>query len=448
MRVRRTRGVRAAIVGLVLAASAWALPLSAPAEAVTGDVRIAVPAYFWPGSAWDSLTTSAGAVDLAVVNVDSGPGTAQVDGFVQTIATARARGVRVIGYVHTRYGARPIGDAETEIDHWFAWYGVDGVFLDEVPSDCTLASYYDSLATRIRLHASATVVVNPGTNTEECTTGFSDVIVNFEGTAATYAAWVPSAWTTSYPSSRFWHLVYGASASNASSIVAMSRQRNAGHVYVTDGVMPNPWSGLPGPSVWSEELVAVAGRTAAPVAGVAIPLTPRVAAPHAANPGSGGADDTGGATVVATAPSLVIAPEDPMVQDIGRSVTGEPGTGLTAPAPIVIEVAAATAVATSITQPTIVATVSAPTSSRSDDTTPTVVVLVASEPIRTASSVAIRTSPSPSSAAPPGPTLVRLLPRNDGARSTRVTARRASPAPCPGPGPRVAACAATAVASR
>ena len=448
MRVRRTRGVRAATAGLVLAASAWALPLSAPAESITGDVRIGVPAYFWPGSAWDSLTASAGAVDLAVVNVDSGPGSARLDPFVQTIAAARARGVRVLGYVHTRYGARPIGDAETEIDHWFDWYGVDGVFFDEVPSDCSLASYYDPLAARTRSHLAATVVINPGTNAEECTTAYSDVIVNFEGTAASYTSWVPSTWTETYPRSRFWNLVYGASAGDAASIVALSRQRNAGHVYVTDGAMPNPWSGLPGPSVWSEELVAVAGRTAAPVAGVAIPLMPRAAAPHAASPGAGVADDTPGGTVVVSAPSSVIALVDPPVESIGGSVTGEPSTGPIALVPIVIEVAPAPVVTTGIAQPTAVAMVSAPTSSRSDDARPTVVVLVASDPVRTASSVATQTSRTPWIPAPPGPTLVRLLPREDAARSTRVTARRASPAPCPGPGQRVAACAATAAASR
>ena len=447
MRVRRIKGVRAATAGLVLAASAWALPLSPPAGAVTGDVRIGIPAYFWPGSSWDSLTSSADVVDLAVVNVDSGPGTARFDAFVQTFAAARARGVRVVGYVDTRYGARPIGDAETEIDHWFAWYGVDGVFLDEVPSDCSLATYYDSLAARIRSHASAIVVVNPGTNTEECTTGFSDVIVNFEGTAATYAAWVPSAWTASYPRSRFWHLVYGAAGGDASSIVAISRQRNAGHVYVTDGAMPNPWRDLPGPRLWSEELAAVAGRTAAPVAGAALPLMPRAAAPYAANPVAGGADDTAGATVVVSAPSSVVAPEVPPVQTVWRPVTGEPGTGPTAVVPIVIEVAPAPVVTTGITQTTTVAVVSAPTPSRSDDARPTFVILVASDPVRTASVADTRTSPS-SSLARPGPTLVRLLPREDGARSTRVTAKRASPAPCPGPGQRVAGCAATAAASR
>jgi hypothetical protein len=42
-------------------------------------------------------------------------------------------------------------------------------------------------------------------------------------------------------------------------VVALSRQRRAGHIYVTPGDLPNPWGSLPPVDYWAAELRAVAG---------------------------------------------------------------------------------------------------------------------------------------------------------------------------------------------
>ena len=41
--------------------------------------------------------------------------------------------------------------------------------------------------------------------------------------------------------------------------MALSRQRNAGYVYVTPDDLPNPWDTLPSGSYWTHELSLAGG---------------------------------------------------------------------------------------------------------------------------------------------------------------------------------------------
>ncbi|GAC1592497.1 MAG: hypothetical protein NVS3B21_12220 [Acidimicrobiales bacterium] len=111
--------------------------------------------------------------------------------YVTQIAAVRAAGVSVLGYVDTAYGTVPLTTVEAEISDYLNWYHVDGVFLDEVSTSCTLANgagtYYSDLSTWIRSQISSpSITLNPRTQTSSCYLAVGDVIVNFEGDAATY----------------------------------------------------------------------------------------------------------------------------------------------------------------------------------------------------------------------------------------------------------------------
>lgn len=90
---------------------------------------------------------------------------------------------------------------------YLAWYGVQGIFLDEGSNLCTAAPFYDSLVAYIKAALpSAVTVLNWGVDGPECfftTPNPVDIVLNYENTYAEYVAWAgPSAWVNKYNASR------------------------------------------------------------------------------------------------------------------------------------------------------------------------------------------------------------------------------------------------------
>ncbi|BBL79995.1 hypothetical protein RxyAA322_18490 [Rubrobacter xylanophilus] len=268
VRVReRTRMVLAALFGfpgrrgLLVALLATAALLGGGREVVLAadSQSIAVPSYFYPGSLWDRLGASFPEARLAVINPASGPGEAPNPDYAAQVRESRASGLTVLGYVHTSYAARSGERVREEIDRYYSWYGVDGIFLDEASTGCADQPYYAGLYDYIKARGGL-VVLNPGTQTSECYMSAADIVVNFEGSHATYTEeYSAPAWVSGYPPERFWHLVY-AVPGEAEMLrdVYLSKRRNAGWIYVTPDDLPNPWDTLPGPDYWEAERRAAA----------------------------------------------------------------------------------------------------------------------------------------------------------------------------------------------
>jgi hypothetical protein len=142
-----------------------------------------------------------------------------------------------------------------EIDQYDRWYGVDGIFLDRVAADAADLPYYQRVGRYVHGSLRGTLVLNPGSHPDEAYAELADVIVTFEGDASTYLQASMPPWVGEYPVSRFWHLIYGTSESQLSEVLALSRSRRAGVVYVTDRPLPNPWD-MPA-SYWEAEVNAV-----------------------------------------------------------------------------------------------------------------------------------------------------------------------------------------------
>lgn len=228
--------------------------------------NIAVPAYFYPSqpsSQWNTAVSDAplppSTARILIMNPNSGPGKALDPNYITAINTVHTAGSNflVYGYVHTKYGKRSLATVEGEIDKYYSWYAVDGIFVDETASAASyVASYYQPLANYITSKKSgASVMLNPGVYPDQSYLNItvpsgSSLIVNvFESSYASYlTATVPS-WAFSYPSNRFSHLVYSATAAQMPNAVSLSQQRNVLWVYVTDLGVSNPWAALP--SYWS-----------------------------------------------------------------------------------------------------------------------------------------------------------------------------------------------------
>ena len=232
-----------------------------PAPVSPGDgLRLAVPAYAWPGApAWADFVDGAAATDgLVVANPASGVGAAQDATYVDAVADAQGRGARVLGYVSTRYGARDAAEIDAEVAAWFDWYGVDGIFYDEVPDavGCvdTVDWYADRAAVARAAQPAAFLAYNPGIDSCEAWLEQADLLVIVEEDAASVTGFVLHAWASGWPAERFWLLAYAASEADMTGLLDEARAAGVGWVYVTDDVLPNPWDEAPG--YWAAEVVA------------------------------------------------------------------------------------------------------------------------------------------------------------------------------------------------
>jgi hypothetical protein len=293
---------RARILAVVITLFVAALGLSGTAAAHTATVQhIAVPAYFNPGGSpgstfWSQLDQSTPAVGIAIANPNSGPGSAFDQSYANAIQAATNSGVKVIGYVDTGYfgttgrtthdgrttTAAWTAQAQADVDSWYSWYGghgLSGIFFDDGLADCGTNNAHVGLYKAINTftkqnHSGALTVDNPGAGADQCYAGAADVLVMFEGTYADYTGWTAPAWElNSTNPDKFWHLIYNTpTRANMKNAVSLSKQRNAGYLYVTDDDLPNPWDTLPTGTYWSDELSAAnggggGGGSCTPIAG-------------------------------------------------------------------------------------------------------------------------------------------------------------------------------------
>lgn len=234
---------------------------------IANAVELVVPAYFDPAAKsalWsDLVTTAAKAPTTVIMNPDSGPGASQNASYVSAIAKVRTAGGKVLGYVSTRGTKRTLSAVVKDINAYFAFYKIDGIFVDEMTSDSAIAhiQYYQSVYNYIKgLSANYTVMANPGTNTQELYVSLptADKIVVFEDTAKHYTKFAPSAWQLNYPKSRFVNMIYTSAADQLNNVMSYAVAHGAGGVFVTSETMPNPYKGLP--PYWTGEVANAQGN--------------------------------------------------------------------------------------------------------------------------------------------------------------------------------------------
>ncbi len=207
--------------------------------------KMFIPGYFYPGALWDQAIASASKIEGLIMNPGNGPGTASNSTYVTYVNKAKQGGLKIYGYVYSSYGARAASEVKADIDRYKTWYGVTDIFVDEAASSATSIPYYQDLANYVHQTSGAKIALNPGTNVDEGYVAFTDIIMNFEGTFATYQNATFPSWITKYPASKFVHMVYATSLTQVDQAVGLSKLRNAGLVYVTDDGGTNPWDTLP-----------------------------------------------------------------------------------------------------------------------------------------------------------------------------------------------------------
>jgi hypothetical protein len=227
------------------------------------------------GSPWDDLNTAAASVPIeAIMNPDSGPGTEPNSDYTTAVQNLQAAGGTVIGYVATSYGAADSADILEQVSDYVTWYGVNGIFLDEMGNEDGTLDYvalYQSIKQfasemNIDLH----VVGNPGEPFSEAYITAADTLVIYEGpysnsdpTGASYVEFPNNGpytgltpWWQSYSPSQIANIVYSdPNDLDLLKTLAKAVSQNAGYIYITDGAATNPYGELP--SYWDLELILI-----------------------------------------------------------------------------------------------------------------------------------------------------------------------------------------------
>lgn len=209
--------------------------------ALAPKLKIAIPSYFRPGVSWDQML--AGRPAITCINPGSGPGATPSTSYPAQVAKAHAAGAKVLGYVHTRYGVRPIAEVKADIDKHQQWYGVSGVFVDTTSNDAALVPYYEDLCSYIR-GKGLFVCLNPGTRCPERLAQIADAVMVIETDLARYKTHTHATWEKNYPG-KLWHAVHTCPELDMPWVVATAKARGAGYVLATHDLMPNPYDGLP-----------------------------------------------------------------------------------------------------------------------------------------------------------------------------------------------------------
>jgi len=244
---------------VLLLAVAWLVSVSS-----AQPQNIAIPSYVRPGSkTWNSWAAYPQSVKIMIVNLDNGDDLTFHPSTLTAVQAAQAAGIMVLGYTYTEYGERNPSTVEQVISSEWTSYGVNGIFLDEAPTSCTASTpfgentfqYYQTLYNYIHTELGGKAVLNPGTQpSTNCWMAVSDILVNWENSGITNYehSYVDAAWVHSYPSNRFWHLLYSVKNSkDMETAFSLATQRNAGWIYVTSEGAPNPWDNLP--TYWETE---------------------------------------------------------------------------------------------------------------------------------------------------------------------------------------------------
>jgi hypothetical protein len=232
-------------------------PAAAPAPAAGGAVTgTIIPLYTPPSDpSWAAVAAAKAAHPavpvLAVINPANGPGAAQSADYAAGIARLTAAGVKVIGYVHTLWGARPAAELQTEMGQWQSWYpGVSGIFFDEMANAAGHEAYYSGLTAYAKGRGLGFTIGNPGADSSPSYVGTEDVILIYESGGLPSVSGL-GGWHASYNRNNFGVIPYAVGSLDTSFV--QSAKQYVGYIYLQSDNLPNPWDSVP---PYLSELVA------------------------------------------------------------------------------------------------------------------------------------------------------------------------------------------------
>ena len=204
-----------------------------------------IPLYTYPtDSSWASLMQMKNAHPaipfLAIINPANGPGLRRDPIYVKGINELKGARIIVIGYIHTNYGAENLSILKKQMQEYKEWYGVSGIFFDEMGSSRNLLGYYKALASEATTLEFTITVGNPGTTVDSDLVGVFSNICIYENPGMPSLNQISG--YSSYGKDGFSFIAYSVSVlpktlKNTTQYVA--------YLYVTNLSGSNPYCGLP-----------------------------------------------------------------------------------------------------------------------------------------------------------------------------------------------------------
>jgi hypothetical protein len=190
-------------------------------------------------------------VEAIIINPSSGSGTSRDQNYVNAVNQAQQQGILVLGYVWTNYGSQNIRTVKRQVDNYYNWYGVDGIYVDGVSSLTSQLSYYSSLSTYIREECDITFITFAiGTYPQSGEyISLANTTVTFEGAFSDYNSLSIPTYVSQYTADKFMHIVYNTPSSSLQTTLQTAASYNVEYVYITDQTTPNPYCSLP--SYWT-----------------------------------------------------------------------------------------------------------------------------------------------------------------------------------------------------
>ncbi|MDE1829117.1 MAG: spherulation-specific family 4 protein [Thaumarchaeota archaeon] len=209
-------------------------------------VGLMVPLYVHPGSKWDDLIEvkhhHPTIPFVAIINPSNGPGSTLDSNYTDGIEILESSGIVVLGYVDTNYGVRNSTTLESEIDSYKNWYGVNGIFFDQMANVPGKESYYANLTKYVKTHGMIMSVGNPGVDTMQSYVGTVDNLVLYDNANLPPLS-LFNGWHENFNKRNFSFLSYGVGSLDDDYIKSL--KKHVGYLYVTDQNGGNPWNALP-----------------------------------------------------------------------------------------------------------------------------------------------------------------------------------------------------------
>lgn len=175
-------------------------------------LAVTLPLYIYPsssawGTVYDAVSSNTNTHFDIIINPSNGPGGSVPDSnYITGISTLNSYpNANLFGYVYTSYGDRNLSEIESDISTYNSWsdytsadISLDGIFMDEAPTNTSTVQYMTSLYNYVKAvmpSNSNYVWTNPGTVVDADFYAAADIVNAFEGT---YSAW-ESGGSTSIP---------------------------------------------------------------------------------------------------------------------------------------------------------------------------------------------------------------------------------------------------------
>ena len=188
-------------------------------------------------------------IPYTLIMADGGPNAKLDPGYVRLLKKNAELGFKTVAYIRTVQQTRPIAEVKAAMAKFIELYGADkihGFYFDEISSRNNGATAYMAELYNYTksTYGNKLVVANPGTHITDAIAPYADIFMTNEGTADEYINNYKIAYSAFEKdpanSHRIFHTIYTAKASDYQKIINLSRQRNAGWVFITtDSTIPD-----------------------------------------------------------------------------------------------------------------------------------------------------------------------------------------------------------------